>query len=186
MTGILTWGYVFVALEGFDKIAEIIEAAGIGDIRHTFVGRGQQEGSVFDTLIIQVVHGRAVGHFLEKTAEIFGRHTGGVGQLFQRDTVLVVCVNVFQYIFQLVNFLMVPDGLQRFLIIQVGGKYPAEELVKSAVYRQLVTAGFILESVKDPVGNTAYVRLLPAKMVIDHGTVVDDLLDIGLTGGVVL
>ena len=186
LAGVLSGRYILIFLKGFDKIAQIIKPAGIGDICHCLVGGGQQIGRMLNPLVIQIIHRRPVRQLLKKAAEVFRRHMGGRGQLLQRNRILVVGVDKFQHIFQLVNFFMVAQGLRRLLIIQMGSKDQAKQLVKSAIDSKLVTGGLLLKGSEDPVNDRTDIRAFPVKMMEDQRPVVDDLLDIGLTGRIVL
>ena len=80
---------------------------------------------------------------------------------------------------------MVTDGLRGLFVIQMIGKNLSEKEIKASVYCQLVACPFVLEGIENAVGYFTQFCLLAAKMVIDHGAVVDYLLDIGLAGRVV-
>ena len=63
-----------VALERFDEIGEIAEAAVIGDFRDGSIGRRKLVAGFFDAVMIQVFHRFAVRHRRKETAEIFRGH----------------------------------------------------------------------------------------------------------------
>ena len=51
-----------------------------------------------------------MGHFREKSAEIFGGHGNGGRQLLQGERAGIILLDEFQNLFQLQNTLVVSDG----------------------------------------------------------------------------
>ena len=70
-----------VFAEGFHEIAAVIKTAAIGGLRHRKLRRGQDAAGLFDPVIVQIVHRRAVQGGFEKTAEVFGAHPGQTGEV---------------------------------------------------------------------------------------------------------
>ena len=98
---------MFIVPENLDKIAGILKAAFIGDFTHCFIGVGQAFTGRFDSIIIQVVHGRTVSDLLEVTAEIVWRHIHACGEVRQTDILLIVAVNVFHDLFKLLILFLI-------------------------------------------------------------------------------
>ena len=71
MGSVFCWSHLLIMPENFDKIAGIGKAAAVGDLGNALIGIGKLFTGNLDAVIIQIVHWRAVGEFLEITAEIF-------------------------------------------------------------------------------------------------------------------
>ncbi len=65
-----TRGNPFLFAERFDEITEVIESAGIGNIRDGFVCVGQFQAGLVDTVLVQIFNRCIMRHFLEKFTEI--------------------------------------------------------------------------------------------------------------------
>ena len=68
-------------MEGLDEIAEVIEAAFISDFRDGALVGVELAAGDFNTVIVQVIDGTALGHLLKKPAEIIGGKAGCICQV---------------------------------------------------------------------------------------------------------
>ncbi len=69
--------------EGTDKIAQIIKAVPVGDLRDGIIGGSQLAAGLFDPLAVEIIHWCLMGHLGKEPAEIFGRHGNRSGKLLQ-------------------------------------------------------------------------------------------------------
>lgn len=178
--------HTLIPFEGFYKIAQIVKTAAEGHIRYRIAGGGEEESRMLYPLVIEVIHRGFVGHIHKKATEIFGRHMGCPGHLFQGYGVLIVVVYVFQRLLELHDFLIIPQGLGRFFKIAAAGVHHAEKQIKPAEYLQLIAFGAMDEGVEYGVYNGVDAGLLQGEMMIDLGPVVNNFLNIGLAGAVLL
>ena len=105
--------YSHIFAKGFHKIAAVVEAAAVGNLRHRKLRGGKDVAGAFDPVIIQVVHGRAVQGRPEKTAEIFGAHPRKPRKVGEGDGRGVIGVDVFQNGLEYIHF---PPQADRFLL----------------------------------------------------------------------
>lgn len=76
--------------ENFDKIAGIGETAAVGDLGNALIGIGKLFTGNLDAVIIQIIHWRAVGEFLEIAAEITGIQVRTAGEGIKRQVFAVM------------------------------------------------------------------------------------------------
>ena len=83
MTGTLvfTGRYAAVFPENPDEIAQIVESAAECRVRNGIIAGLQQNTCLFNPVIVQVVDGGSARQLLKKVTEIFGRHSGFIGQI---------------------------------------------------------------------------------------------------------
>ena len=72
MGSVFGGSHLLIMPENFDKIAGIGKAAAVGDLGNALIGIGKLFAGNLDAVIIQIIHWRAVGEFLEIAAEITG------------------------------------------------------------------------------------------------------------------
>ena len=63
-----------VLFEGTDKVAQIIKAIPIGNLRDGIIGGSQLAAGLLDPLAVEVIHWCLMRHLGKEPAEIFGRH----------------------------------------------------------------------------------------------------------------
>ena len=68
---IFAGGDPLVLFEGADKIAQVIEAVPVGDLRDGIIGGSQLAAGLFDPLAVEVIHGSLMSHLGKEPAEIF-------------------------------------------------------------------------------------------------------------------
>ena len=91
----------FVSFKGLNKVAQIIEAGIIGYLRDGLLGGQKLVAGPFDPVIIEIINGGSVGHFLKKFTKIFGRHVDAVGNLLQRQRHFVGAFDKLQNLLEL-------------------------------------------------------------------------------------
>lgn len=67
-------GDAFVGFEGFDKIADVTETAGKGDVGYALAGVQQLLCRFFNAVFRKIFKGGFARHILEKTAKVLGGH----------------------------------------------------------------------------------------------------------------
>ena len=72
---VLVGRHSLVALEGFDEVAEVVEAAIVGHVDQAFLSGPQLVAGLVDSKGVEIFNGRAVGHLAEDAAKILGRHS---------------------------------------------------------------------------------------------------------------
>lgn len=82
--------HLFIMPENFDKIAGIGETAAVGDLGNALIGIGKLFTGNLDAVIIQIIHWRAVGKFLEIAAEITGIQVRTAGEDIKRQVFTVM------------------------------------------------------------------------------------------------
>ena len=90
MGSVFCWSHLLIMPENFDKIAGIGKAAAVGDLGNALIGIGKLFTGNLDAVIIQIVHWRAVGEFLEITAEITGIQVCTAGEDIKRQAFTVM------------------------------------------------------------------------------------------------
>lgn len=90
MGSVFCWSHLLIMPENFDKIAGIGKAAAVGDLGNALIGIGKLFTGNLDAVIIQIVHWRAVGEFLEITAEITGIQVCTAGEDIKRQVFTVM------------------------------------------------------------------------------------------------
>ena len=80
---IFAGGDPLVLFEGADKVAQIIKAIPVGDLRDGIIGGSQLAAGLFDPLAVEVIHWGLMSHLGKEPAEIFGRHGNRSGKLLQ-------------------------------------------------------------------------------------------------------
>ena len=71
---IFAGGDPLVLFEGADKVAQIIKAIPVGDLRDGIIGGSQLAAGLFDPLAVEVIHWVSDESSGKEPAEIFGRH----------------------------------------------------------------------------------------------------------------
>ena len=71
---IFAGGDPLVLFEGTDKVAQIIKAIPIGNLRDGIIGGGQLAAGLFDPLAVEVIHWCLMRHLGKEPAEIFRGH----------------------------------------------------------------------------------------------------------------
>lgn len=90
MGSVFGGSHLFIMPENFDKIAGIGETAAVGDLGNALIGIGKLFTGNLDAVIIQIIHWRAVGEFLEIAAEITGIQVRTAGEGIKRQVFAVM------------------------------------------------------------------------------------------------
>ena len=94
-------GGSFISFKCFDKIAQVIESGIVCHLRNGLLGSQKLVAGPLDPVIIQVINGGPVSHFLKKFTKIFGRHVDAVGNLLQRQRHFIRAFYKFQNLLEL-------------------------------------------------------------------------------------
>ena len=106
--------------EGTDKIAQIIKAIPIGNLRDGIIGGSQLAAGLLDPLAVEVIHWCLMRHLGKEPAEIFGRHGNRSGKLLQGNGAGIVLFNKFHDLLQLDNALVISSGFpQAFQVVMI-------------------------------------------------------------------
>ena len=97
---IFAGGDSLVLFEGTDKVAQIIKAIPVGDLRDGIIGGSQLAAGLFDPLAVEVIHWCLMSHLGKEPAEIFGRHGNRSGKLLQGNGAGIVLFNKFYDLLQ--------------------------------------------------------------------------------------
>ena len=126
---IFAGGDPLVLFEGTDKVAQIIKAIPIGDLRDGIIGGSQLAAGLLDPLAVEVIHWCLMRHLGKEPAEIFGRHGNRSGKLLQGNGAGIVLFNKFHDLLQLDNALVISSGFpQAFQVVMIT-KNPEDEQV---------------------------------------------------------
>lgn len=181
---IFAGGDPLVLFEGTDKVAQIIKAIPVGDLRDGIIGGSQLAAGLFDPLAVEVIHWCLMSHFGKEPAEIFGRHGNRSGKLLQGNGAGIVLFNKFYDLLQLDNALVISSGFpQAFQVVMIT-KNQSEKVVKLSKYNQLISWLPLPERIKKRVHCSPDIRLLFSEMVIDQQLLVADLLHIFCADGI--
>ena len=71
---IFAGGDPLVLFEGTDKVAQIIKAIPIGNLRDGIIGGSQLAAGLRDRLAVEVINLGLISHLGKEHSEIFGRH----------------------------------------------------------------------------------------------------------------
>lgn len=139
---IFAGGDPLVLFEGTDKVAQIIKAIPIGNLRDGIIGGSQLAAGLLDPLAVEVIHWCLMRHLGKEPAEIFGRHGNRSGKLLQGNGAGIVLFNKFHDLLQLDNALVISSGFpQAFQVVMIT-KNQSEKVVKLSKHNQLISGFF--------------------------------------------
>ncbi len=134
-------GDSLILMECFNKVTFVIKTTGNRGFLDGDVFRGQHFTGAFDTVIIQVIDGRAFRHAAEIAAEIFGIHSGDSGQAVQADAVIIIFRNISENVFNRIEMSCLFDVLYVFFI-QMLFQNRADELVQITLGHKFIAGPF--------------------------------------------
>lgn len=127
-----------VFVKCFDKVTFVIKTAGDGGFLDGNILCGQHLTGAFDSIIIQIINWRAFRHAAEIAAEIFGIHSGNLGQTVKTDAIIIILGDIGKHIF---NGIQVSCGLRILYIFFIKMLFQncADELIQAALRHKFIT-----------------------------------------------